>query len=68
LKETILKLWFGEKVNESQLSASDREIIQKKDTVSLIEKIKKKQPLILIRCKPLKNVPKPNIIWVMAMK
>jgi hypothetical protein len=41
--------WF-EKVNESQLSASDRDKFNfKKDTVSLIRKNKKKQPLILIR-------------------
>jgi tetratricopeptide (TPR) repeat protein len=40
--------WF-EKVNESQLSGNDRDKFNfQKGTVSLIRKIKKKQPLILI--------------------
>jgi hypothetical protein len=55
--------WFE---NESQLSGSDRDKFNfQKGTVSLIRKIKKKQPLILIRCKLKSTARKVSIIWAL---
>jgi hypothetical protein len=56
--------WF-EKVNESQLSGNDRDKFNfQKDTVSLIQKIKK-APLILIRSNSRVLARKQSIIWAL---
>jgi hypothetical protein len=67
IKETILKPQWFEKVNESQLSGSDRDKFNfQKDTVSLIRKIKK-EATTYFKVVNSHTVRKPNIIWVYGL-